>query len=255
MTVNYDALAGDYDRRYAVNDYSGVERALEGFLAGARGGRAFEVGCGTGHWLRVCASAGLVAVGVDSSFAMLQRARAAGCTALVHARAERLPCGDGVFARLYCVNALHHFDDRVAFFVEARRVLAPGGQLLTIGLDPHTGIDQWYLYDYFDCVLEADKRRYSSTAEIRAWLHDAGFVAVRTTEVQHLPARLDARAALEEGRLARGVTSQLAMLTDNEYRRGMARIHDAIAAASRRGETLHLTADLRLYGTYAALPD
>jgi hypothetical protein len=37
----------------------------------------------------------------------------------------------------------------VSFLDEARRVLRSGGRLMTIGLDPHLGIDRWYIYDYF----------------------------------------------------------------------------------------------------------
>jgi len=49
---------------------------------------------------------------------------------------------------VYSINALHHFDDRSAHFAEARRVLRPGGGILTIGLDPHTGKDRWFIYDF-----------------------------------------------------------------------------------------------------------
>ena len=253
--VDYDAIAAGYDRRYEVNDYSQVQAALLDFVANIPNGRALEVGCGTGHWLRVLGDAAVRVAGVDLSSNMLQYARTrAPVGVLVRATAERLPWRDAAFERLYCVNAVHHFDDKPAFIDEARRVLAPGGRLLSIGLDPHTGADRWYIYDYFTPVLEIDRRRYPSTQRLREWLRGAGFIDVHTLEVQHLPARLSARAALDGGRLDKHVTSQLAVLSDDQYQAGLQRIRADVREADARGETLSLTADLRLYGTYATAP-
>ena len=82
---------------------------------------------------------------------MLARARVAAPGArLVRARAEDLPWRDATFDRIFCVNALHHFSDRDRFFAEARRILRPGGGLLTIGKDPHAERDEWWVYHYFE---------------------------------------------------------------------------------------------------------
>jgi hypothetical protein len=122
--------------------------------------------------------------------------------------------------------------------------------VMTIGLDPHTGVDRWYVYEYFEPVVEIDKRRYPASSQIREWMRALEFSNIRTSEIQHLPARLSARTAIEEGRLDRGMTSQLAVLTDEQYRRGVDRILRALESAEARGETLCLCADLRLYATY-----
>jgi ubiquinone/menaquinone biosynthesis C-methylase UbiE len=76
----------------------------------------------------------------------------------VRARAEALPWRDATFDRVFCVNALHHFADRVRFFAEARRILKPGGALMSIGKDPHADRDSWWVYDYFPETL-ADRSR------------------------------------------------------------------------------------------------
>jgi len=193
--VDYDAIAANYDRRYAVTDYSHVQAALLDFVANIPSGRgrALEVGCGTGHWLGVIGGAAVRLAGVDPSSNMLQYARTrAPDAALVRATAECLPWSDAAFERLYCVNTLHHVDDKPGFIDEARRVLTAGGRLLTIGLDPHLGTDRWYIYDYFSPVLEIDRRRYPSTERVREWLRDAGFIDVHTREVQHLTTPLTA---------------------------------------------------------------
>jgi ubiquinone/menaquinone biosynthesis C-methylase UbiE len=255
MQVNYDALASAYDRRYRDHDYSGVEAALLSFVGTGPGRRVLEAGCGTAHWIGTLGTRGTPAFGVDRSRNMLAQARinVPRCF-VVHAAAERLPWTGRTFSHVFCINAFHHFEDKPAFLSEARRVLRPGGQLMIMGLDPHSGGDQWYIYDYFEPVLEIDRRRYASAAQIREWLLELGFAGVRTHEAQHLPGRLHARDALDTGRLGKGVTSQLAVLTDEEYERGLERIRADVAAAAARGEALYLHADLRMYATYGAVP-
>ena len=252
--VDYEPIASTYDRRYLNNDYSGVERAVTEFVGPSVEARVLEVGCGTGHWLGALRRRAFVVAGLDASMGMLSRARAQGSTALVCGVAEHLPWPDQAFDRLFCVNALHHFRDQPRFIAEARRVLRPRGQFMTIGLDPHTGLDQWYIYDYFDPVLEIDRRRYPSTDHIQTWMAAAGFVGGVTREVQHSPARLSARTALEQGRLAKGASSQLAVLTNEQYQRGIGRIRRDIESAEARGTSLNLSADLRLYATLGSAP-
>jgi len=253
--VDYDHIATGYDRRYQVNDYSGVEAALIGFAGEPAGQHVLEVGCGTGHWLRRLGDAGARVTGLDPSAQMLAHAKTqAPGAALAQGSAERLPWANASFDRVFCINAFHHFPDKIAFLLEALRVLRPGGLMMTVGLDPHTGVDRWYIYEYFDEVLEIDRRRYPAAGQIREWMLAAGFAGSVTREVQHLPVGLEARAALEQGRLEKGVASQLSVLTDEEYRQGIDRIRGAIASAEVRGESLRLTADLRLYATFGEAP-
>ena len=251
--IDYDDLAAAFDRRYEENDYAGVEAALDAFL-GDSSEHVLEVGCGTGHWLRQLANRGIQLAGLDPSAGMLARAKTqAADAALVQGTAERLPWADDTFDRVFCINALHHFPDQIGFIAEAVRILRPGGQLMTIGLDPHAMLDRWYVYDYFTAVLDIDRRRYPSTGQLREYMRAAGLVSCVTREVQHWTTSIDARAALEQGRLDRTTTSQLRRLTDDQYREGVAAILNAAAAAEARGESLLLQADLRLYATCGTL--
>jgi ubiquinone/menaquinone biosynthesis C-methylase UbiE len=254
-SVNYDDIARTYDRRYQQNDYSGVESALTAFVGEHVDQRVLEVGCGTGHWLRSFCGTGIRVTGLDASAQMLAHAKTqAPGAALAQGSAEYLPWANESFDRVFCINAFHHFQGKVVFLTEAMRVLRPGGLMMIVGLDPHTGVDQWYIYEYFANVLEIDRRRYPASSQIREWMQAAGFADCVTREIQHLPVRLGARAALEQGRLDKSVTSQLSVLTDEEYRQGVARVRQAVASAEARGESLHLSADLRLYATFSAVP-
>jgi ubiquinone/menaquinone biosynthesis C-methylase UbiE len=250
--VNYDRIAADYEGRYERNDYTGIERAVTEFVGIApRANRrnALEVGCGTGHWVRVLHAAQIDIVGLDPSERMLQiaRTRLPG-TRLVRARAEAIPCRTASLDRIFCVNALHHFNDRVAFFREARRVLSDGGGLLTIGLDPHTGLDRWWIYDYFPTALVEDRRRYLPAERIRELMTAAGFIRCETREVQHIPSQMTMAEAARRGFLTRSSTSQLMVISDAEYEAGLKRIQRENADP---GGAKVLRADLRVYGTIA----
>jgi ubiquinone/menaquinone biosynthesis C-methylase UbiE len=253
--VNYDPIARTYDRRYVENDYSGVDETLVAFVGPRFSGRVLEVGCGTGHWLRSLCERSVRVAGVDLSASMLEYAHAQAPDApLVQGSAECLPWAHGSFDRVFYINALHHFQDKVASLQEAARVLRRGGRMMTIGLDPYAGSDRWYIYEYFEPALDIDRRRYPAASQIRDWMQGLGFETCVTREVQHLPVRLPARASLEKGRLDKHVTSQLGVLSDEEYHRGIERIRAAMEAAEARGEDLYLYADLRLYATYGSSP-
>jgi ubiquinone/menaquinone biosynthesis C-methylase UbiE len=252
-SVDYDAVAARFDRRYQKNNYEGVEMLLDAF-AGSAALDVLEVGCGTGHWLARLADRGHRVAGVDASRGMLARAsEAAPGAALAHGRAESLPFEDARFDRVFCINAYHHFGDAVAFLGDARRVLRPGGGLLTVGLDPHNGSDRWWIYDWFEPVLAIDLRRYRPTGEIRDAMRAAGFARAETVVAQHIPARRTLREADIEGRLDKNWTSQLTVLSDAEFAAGVARIRSTAREAEARGAELVLESDLRLFATTAWL--
>jgi ubiquinone/menaquinone biosynthesis C-methylase UbiE len=249
-SVNYDIIAPGYDRRYKENDYSGVERVLLNFVGMDLSAQILEVGCGTGHWLTVLDRQGYRVAGLDASRSMVSLAKSqVPHVALVHGHAEALPLKTESFDRIFCINALHHFSDKTAFMIEARRVLRRGGSLMSISLDPHTNCDHWWIYNYFPQVIALDKGRYLSVHEIRQMMISSGFTESHTLEAQHMVLRVPARESLDHGHLAKTATSQLALLTDDEYIQGIRQIQRDIETAETRNEVLTLSADLRLYAT------
>ena len=246
--ADYDSIAGRYDRRYRIHAYAGVRAALVDFVGAS--GAVLEVGCGTGHWLaEVARSASLsgerALAGVEPSVEMIARAAANAPDAdLVRARAEALPWRDGSFDRVYCVNALHHFSDRARFFAEARRILKPGGALLTIGKDPHAERDSWWVYDYFPETLSIDRDRFARVRTLRGEMTLAGFSWSESFQTDRIEAVQPATEALASGIVDRAYTSQLTVLSDEEFDAGLARMKAANAA----GE-LQLVTDFYLFAT------
>ena len=248
--ADYDSIAGRYDRRYQIHEYAGVRATLMDFVGEST--EVVEVGCGTGHWLQELArSAGgsgeRTIAGVEPSAEMIARARTAAPDALlVRARAEALPWRDASFDRVYCVNALHHFSDRARFFAEARRILKPGGALLTIGKDPHTERDSWWVYDYFPETLALDRDRFARVRMLRGELTLAGFSWSESFEADRIEAVQPATEAFASGIVDRAYTSQLTVLSDEEFDAGVARMKSANDAA---GGELQLVTDFYLFGT------
>jgi SAM-dependent methyltransferase len=254
--ADYNRIADKYDRRYELHAYAGVREALFTFLDSRSVSAALEVGCGTGHWLAEIAGRDRSAerpfvAGVEPATEMLARAQAANTGArLVRAQAEALPWRDATFDRLFCVNALHHFSDRVRFFRDARRILKPGGALMSIGKDPHTERDSWWVYDYFPDTLTIDRDRFGPVRVLRGELAQAGFAWAESFEVDRIEAVMPANNAFADAVVDPAYTSQLTVLSEDEFNVGVARIRDANAAA---GGQLDLVTDFRLYATVGRL--
>jgi ubiquinone/menaquinone biosynthesis C-methylase UbiE len=239
--VDYDDVASTYDRRYERNRFEQISEKLREFIGSDPYVDVAEIGCGTGHWLSELEGSVRSIAGVDLSWSMLRMA--AGrlpATPIVRARAEYLPFRSAFFDRVFCINALHHFATPGLFVREARRILRAGGAVMNIGLDPHVGTDQWWIYDYFPSALGADCSRYPSTESLRGELEETGFIAVTTEVAQHLPASVPFDIARERGHLDRRSTSQLMVIPDDEYESGIRRLEE---------EQPMLGADLRLYAT------
>jgi ubiquinone/menaquinone biosynthesis C-methylase UbiE len=130
------ATAASYDeevtREFAVYH----ERLLWPFLdrvAKARpGGRALDLGCGTGVVSLALARRGFEVIGVDHSPEMLGRAREKLAAAAVEASLERgdvraLRFGDGEFDCVTIQGLLHHLEELDGCVAEMVRVLRPGG--------------------------------------------------------------------------------------------------------------------------------
>ncbi len=257
MRVDYDEIAPHYDVRYGANSLEGVAALLRQLAAEAGGGqaRALEVGCGTGHWLSVLAGQVGQVFGLDLSRGMLLEARRqAPAAGLVQGQAGCLPFAGARFDLIVCVNALHHFPDPRAFIAEARRLLRPGGALVNVGMDPHAGRDRWYVYDYFPGTLEADRRRFPSAGTLVDWVKAVGFERATWLTAEHITAVQRGRAVLDDPFLRKHGTSQLALLSDDAYQAGLARLRLAVAAAEAAGKVLEFESDLWLSAVVARAP-
>jgi SAM-dependent methyltransferase len=232
--VDYDQIAPNFDHRYTTGRYENIRIALRAFVTSSRPEYTLEVGCGTGYWLSALCELLPHAYGLDYSFEMLQKAQNRGLAGkMIRATAEIIPFHAATFDLIFCVNAIHHFDRSEYFIVEARRLLRPGGTLAVLGMDPHHGCDNWCIYDYFPETKPTDLARYPSSGQITDAMIRAGFDRAEYDVVCRWSHALVGEAVLQDPELQRRGCSQMALLTDEQYARGIERIRFAIENSKR----------------------
>jgi ubiquinone/menaquinone biosynthesis C-methylase UbiE len=246
-SVDYDRIAPSYNQRFIDGGMQGTATALRRLAQGTGAGRILEVGCGTGHWLATLGPVSGQLYGLDLSAGMLAQAGGQQATlALVRGRAGQLPFPEGCFDLVYCVNALHHFQQQRAFVFEARRLLRRGGLLAVAGMDPRVHRNRWYVYDYFDGTYETDLARFPSWGRVLDWMVAAGFEGVESRWVERIVDPKRGRAVLDDPFLRKDSCSQLALLSDEAYAAGLDRIEAALSSAEAAGETILFATDLLL---------
>lgn len=98
------------------------------------GKRVADIGCGDGGMARIMAGRGARVVGIDVNEKALAKAKAADRVSdetFMPGSADDMPFGDESQDLVVFVNSLHHIapDQQRRAIAEARRVLAPGGEL------------------------------------------------------------------------------------------------------------------------------
>ncbi len=133
--TDYDQYAPTYAwARWAVPwVVAPLVRALEHV---PKGSTILEAGCGTGNY--ICALAAvrpeLAYIGFDLSQPMLDQARARA-TPVRFVRSDAtsaFPCRDTQCALVFAVDVVHHLEDLMRFFQEARRVLETTGRVVIV---------------------------------------------------------------------------------------------------------------------------
>lgn len=218
---------------------AGVLSALQTLARDLEAERILEVGCGTGRWLADLSPDCREVFGLDPSSGMLEEARKRNPhLRLVKGRGEQLPFLAETLDMVFCVNAIHHFDDPQAFIFEARRLLDSGGALAVVGSDPRGRREEWYVYDFFEGTYETDLERFPTWEGIANWMTTSGFLQVEKRLVERVVDHKVGRKVLEDPFLQKHACSQLALLSDEAYAAGLRRIEVALANAKAAGETL-----------------
>ncbi len=144
VAAGYAGWAESYDD--PGNDTIALEEpVVRALLDELPPGPVLDAACGTGRHTAYLAAAGREVFGVDSSEAMLVRARAKlpGADLRV-GELTALPLDDGAVAGAVCALALSHLPEIGPAVAELGRVLRPGGRLVISNPHPFaTGVLGW----------------------------------------------------------------------------------------------------------------
>ncbi len=247
--VNYDQIADKYNRRYRVNSLTVVESALVKVARKNNVKMILEVGCGTGRLLNGLANSTSNAqfYGLDYSLGMLVQAQDQPTPLhLMRGKGSQLPFEAHTFDLLFCLNALHHFDDPQNFINKAQQVLRPGGKLAIIGQVPQDRRNRWFVYDYFDGIFKTDLERFPTWGNEMDWMVNAGFQKNSWEPIEWIVYGKQSWEILDDPFLKKHAVSQLAMLIDEDYVAGIQQIKQAIRRAEAAAQILEFKTQSRL---------
>jgi hypothetical protein len=110
-------------------------------------------------------------------------------------------------------------------------------------MDPQAERDRWFIYDYFPGTYEADLKRYPSAGMIMNWMISAGFENISRQIGERIKADREGKSVLP---LSQNFTSQLTLLSLEEYQKGIRRIESDLLEAEKTGEKLVFPVDISL---------
>lgn len=128
--------------------------------------RVLDAGCGDARLSRELVRLGHDVSGLDASAVAVSAARAAGIAAEVGDLEARWPFPDSSFDRVLLLDVLEHLADPAAALVEAKRVLASGGQAAVV-FPNHWDLRQRLEMLLGRGIVHWSHRRYSDASAAR----------------------------------------------------------------------------------------
>jgi ubiquinone/menaquinone biosynthesis C-methylase UbiE len=226
MRTDYEQLAQRYDEDRARWSFPRDE-IVDELLASRAAVRVLDLGCGTGRWAasqpELLANPRVTVFGADPSAAMLAEASNKDLGSFIRAGAENLPLRSGTIDFLTSSYAFHHFTDKERALDEIARVLIDDGAFRINNIAPEAAAG-WWLYEFFPEAIANDAARFWPVARLTAALDARGFSVETTLDAGS--DEIPPSQALED--VERRVVSQLALLDDDAYDRGLARLREAL---------------------------
>jgi len=192
--------------------------------------RVVDLGCGTGRFSELLAAHfGVPVIGVDPSLKMVAEARgkpASGQVEYRQGRGEEMPLPDQSAELVFMSMVYHHIVDPGAAARECRRVLHPGGHVAIRNGTRESDFPHRHFFP-LQPLIASD---LPSRRDIERAFAAAGFGLVVHRVVTQITAP-DWSSFVEKSALR--ADSFLARLSDDDFRRGMAALRRAAAAADQ----------------------
>lgn len=178
----FNTRAAEWDRIRALQvGEAEVETALLELVGPGPFATMLDLGTGTARMLELFAERYTSGIGVDQSRPMLDFARArlerAGLThaQVRHGDIMTLPYADGMADLVVLHQVLHYFDDPLAVFREAVRMMTADAKLVIVEFAPH---DLEFLRSDY-----AHRRLGFSADQINGWTAELGFSVNKTIDL------------------------------------------------------------------------
>ncbi len=246
--INYNNLSETYEKRYDYDKHPQISNAINNLIEKHQCKSILEVGAGTCYWLKSIFDKNTMRTGIDISLQMLLRSgKNLEENYLINGDSHFLPFKSNAFDFIFCVNALHHFRNKSKFFDEAISVLKKKGLIAIYTLDPRTKSDHWHIYDNFEGIYQQDLNRFLSTKQIVQLLSITGFKNINVKKVEFISDDKTPINVLNDPFLQKHGSSQMAMLSNKEYQRGINKIKEKIKTAKNKGKQLIFPVRLTMF--------
>jgi ubiquinone/menaquinone biosynthesis C-methylase UbiE len=187
-----------------------------------------DLGSGSGRFsIPLADRFGAWVVGVEPSVKMREQAPQtvnAGRIAYVGGKAEDLPLASGSVDAVFASMVVHYFADLSRVAHEVARVLRPGGKVL-VRNSFRGRLESVQYHRYFPRARTLDESRLPSIETVEAAFASAG---LQPGAHQVVRQQIDASLSAHLDRLRLRAISSLALLSDAEYERGIARLERVV---------------------------
>lgn len=218
-------------------------------------GTIIDMGCGTGRFSQALSDHFSARVyGVDPSWKMLTATRTIPSPRIrfLQGSAESIPLTDGLADLVFLSMVYHHIQDEAKAAAEFKRVLRPGGYLC-VRTSTLESIESCLYLQFFPAAREKNLTRLPSRQELTRLCEAEGFRLKGYRGVS----QLFASSLLEYcEKVSLRALSDLRLITDDEFREGLARMRKHCEQGDR-GEGVFELIDLFVFqsderGTRAA---
>jgi SAM-dependent methyltransferase len=144
----------------------------------------------------------------------------------IQADGQKLPFKKNCFDCAYVTLVLHHYEDKAAGLEELYRVLKRNGKCV-IMTQSHSKIRN-HIISNFPRVSAIDLERFPSIPSAMAMMRKVGFSDVVSFRIERNEGRISLQDYLDKVR--RKYLSTLTLLTEREFRRGLAIFEEKVKA-------------------------